>query len=220
MYGVDKFGTPDSSAICSTNFVIRRARHINCRREGRSFRRDFAALRTRSCPSHSRRAASSFGLGGISSVVHSRLAASVAAVLLAPVTHAQRVDENAMTAAADAFGTVVGTLTIGLYSPTSARGFNPSQAENHRIEGFYYDQQPQSSNPYLVSGSDLRVGIAAQSYAVPSPSGIADYHLRIPDYAASASAVLTRGPLRRGGQQRGRRAACGCERGPLDVGGV
>ena len=125
----------------------------------------------------------------------SRLAALLAALLLAPLAYAQRADENAVTAASDAFGTVVGTQTIGLYSPTSAHGFNPSQAENLRIEGFYYDQQPQSSNPYLFSGSDMRVGIAAQSYAFPSPSGIADYHLRIPGNAASASAVLIRGPL-------------------------
>ena len=134
-------------------------------------------------------------LGGISGVFRSKLATLLAVLFLAPVAHAQRADENAVTAASDAFGTVVGTQTIGLYSPTSARGFNPSQAENLRIEGFYYDQQPQSSNPYLFSGSDMRVGIAAQSYAFPSPSGIADYHLRIPGNAASASAVLIRGPL-------------------------
>lgn len=121
--------------------------------------------------------------------------ACLATLLTAPSARAQRADENAVTAASDAFGTVVGTQTIGLYSPTSARGFNPTQAENLRIEGFYYDQQPQSSNPYLFSGSDMRVGIAAQSYAFPSPSGIADYHLRIPGHASGASAVLIRGPL-------------------------
>ncbi len=119
----------------------------------------------------------------------------VVTLVVAPAAFAQRADENAVTAASDAFGTVVGTQTIGLYSPTNARGFNPSQAENLRIEGFYYDQQPQSSNPYLFTGSDMRVGIAAQSYAFPSPSGIADYHLRIPGMAPSASAVLIRGPL-------------------------
>ena len=113
----------------------------------------------------------------------------------APVC-AQRADDNAVTAASDAFGTVVGTQTIGLYTPTNARGFNPTQAENLRIEGLYYDQQPQSANSFLFSGSDMRVGIAAQSYAFPSPSGIADYRLRIPGNSASASAVLVRGPLK------------------------
>jgi iron complex outermembrane receptor protein len=129
-------------------------------------------------------------------VFQSALVVTVAALALAPRAEAQRADENAVTAASDAFGTVVGTQTIGLYSPTSARGFNPSQAENLRIEGFYYDQQPQSANPYLFSGSDMRVGIAAQSYAFPSPSGIADYRLRIPGDTPSASAVLIRGPLK------------------------
>jgi iron complex outermembrane receptor protein len=54
---------------------------------------------------------------------------------------AQRADENAIVAATDAFGTSVGLQTIGLYSPTNARGFNPTQAGNLRIEGLYFDQQ-------------------------------------------------------------------------------
>jgi iron complex outermembrane recepter protein len=115
---------------------------------------------------------------------------------IAPVAvRAQRANENAVTAASDAFGTVVGTQTVGLYSPTSARGFSPTQAGNLRIDGLYFDQQSQQSNPYLFSGYDMRVGIAAQSYAFPSPSGIADYKLRAPGDSLLASAVLIRGPL-------------------------
>lgn len=128
-------------------------------------------------------------------LVAALLAFAVGGLPAAPAC-AQRADDNAVTAASDAFGTVVGTQTIGLYTPTNARGFNPTQAENLRIEGLYYDQQPQSANPYLFSGSDMRVGIAAQSYAFPSPSGIADYRLRIPGNSAAASAVLVRGPLK------------------------
>jgi len=112
-----------------------------------------------------------------------------------PVVHAQRASDNAVTAASDAFGTVVGTQTIGLYSPTNARGFSPAQAENIRIQGLYFDQQTTSSDPYLFSGTDMRVGIAAQSYAFPSPSGIADLRLRVPGDTAGASVVLVRGPL-------------------------
>ena len=118
-----------------------------------------------------------------------------ASILAGPVAHAQRAGENAVTAASDAFGTVVGTQTIGLYSPTSARGFSPTQAENIRIEGLYFDQQTTSSDPYLFSGTDMRVGIAAQSYAFPSPSGIADLTLRVPAEGAGASIVLIHGPL-------------------------
>jgi iron complex outermembrane receptor protein len=119
----------------------------------------------------------------------------VAALLLGTVARAQRANDNAVTAASDAFGTVVGTQTIGLYSPTNARGFSPSQAENLRIEGLYFDQRSSGSNPYLFSGSDMRVGIAAQSYAFPSPSGIADLRLRTPGDDPLTSAVLIRGPL-------------------------
>jgi iron complex outermembrane receptor protein len=69
------------------------------------------------------------------------------------------------------------------------------QAENLRIDGLFFDEQTQSSNPYLFSGSDMRVGIAAQAYAFPSPSGIADRTLRAPGDSALTSAVLIRGPL-------------------------
>ena len=117
------------------------------------------------------------------------------AVSADPVVRAQRASENAVTAASDAFGTVVGTQTIGLYSPTNARGFSPTQAENIRIEGLYFDQQTTSSDPYLFTGTNMRVGIAAQSYAFPSPSGIADLSLRIPGDSPGASVVLVRGPL-------------------------
>src|ERR1700751_5873692 len=80
--------------------------------------------------------------------------------LASAVVRAQRAGENAVTAATDAFGTVVGTQTIGLYSPTNARGFSPTQAENIRIEGLYFDQQTLPPiNPYLFKGSDIRIGI-------------------------------------------------------------
>ncbi len=119
----------------------------------------------------------------------------LAAVLTGPLSRAQRAGENAVTAASDAFGTAVGAQTIGLYSPTNARGFSPEQAENIRIEGLYFDLQPMSTDPYLFSGTDMRVGIAAQSYAFPSPSGIADLSLRIPADRLGGSVVLVRGPL-------------------------
>jgi iron complex outermembrane recepter protein len=106
---------------------------------------------------------------------------------------AQRVDENAIVAATDAFGTSVGLQTIGLYSPTNARGFNPTQAGNLRIEGLYFDQQTPTFNSALFRGSEMRIGVAAQSYPFPSPTGIADYELRTPGDQAALSAVGTRG---------------------------
>ncbi|MFL6604956.1 MAG: hypothetical protein ACJ8R9_26970 [Steroidobacteraceae bacterium] len=121
--------------------------------------------------------------------------AVAAALMFALPANAQRARDNAVTAASDAFGTVVGNQSIGLYSPTSARGFNPTQAQNVRIQGLYFDQQTTQVDPYLFKGTDMRVGISAQSYAFPSPSGIADLTLRTPGDAAAASVVLDRGPL-------------------------
>src|SRR6516162_8695984 len=121
--------------------------------------------------------------------------AIAAALIAAPQAYAQRAEDNAVTAAADAFGTTVGNQTIGLYSPNNARGFSPAQAENLRIEGLYFDQQTNYSNNYLFSGSDMRVGIAAQTYAFPSPTGIADYRLRVPGATPLVSTVLIHGPL-------------------------
>ena len=115
--------------------------------------------------------------------------------LAAPPAAAQRTDDNAVTAAGDAFGVTVGLQTIGLYGPLNVRGFNPAQAENLRIEGLYYDQQISSSNPFLFGRSDIRVGIAAQSYSFPSPTGIVDYKLRTPGDAPLFSVLLTHGPL-------------------------
>jgi len=91
----------------------------------------------------------------------------------------QRAQDNAVTAAADAFGTIVGNKSLGLYSPANARGFSPADAGNIRIEGLYFDQQT-AMNPYLFSGSVMQVGITAQSYAFLSPSGIVDQRLRRP----------------------------------------
>jgi iron complex outermembrane recepter protein len=125
-----------------------------------------------------------------------RLTTVIILMLLLPTrVGAQRAEDNAVTAADDAFGTTVGSQTIGLYSPTNTRGFSPMQAENLRIEGLYYDQQPMMADMYLFSGSDVRVGIAAQTYAFPSPTGIADYKLRSPGDTALVSGVLIRGPL-------------------------
>ncbi|WP_293854928.1 TonB-dependent siderophore receptor [Sphingomonas sp. SCN 67-18] len=88
-------------------------------------------------------------------------------------------DENALRAASDAFGTSIGRESIGLYSPSSVRGFSPYAAGNIRIEGLYIDAVTLPNNR-LVTGSAVRVGISAQGYPFPAPTGVADYRLRIP----------------------------------------
>jgi iron complex outermembrane receptor protein len=125
----------------------------------------------------------------------SRVLATAAALALPAMSVAQRADENAVTAAEDAFGTSVGFQNVGLYSPDDARGFSPQQAGNLRIEGLYFDQQTWTSGGCMVRETTMRVGIAAQSYSFPAPTGIADLSLRTPGDKAMASAILTRGPF-------------------------
>lgn len=105
--------------------------------------------------------------------------------------HAQRSSEDAVAEASDAFGLSVGRESIGLYSATSARGFSPVQAGNLRIDGLYFDQV--SANAVLpvriVRSEAVHVGIAAQGYLFPAPTGVVDYRLRSPGEEPVASAL-------------------------------
>jgi iron complex outermembrane receptor protein len=122
-------------------------------------------------------------------------AAAAALLCLAPGTaHAQRANENAVRSAGDAFGTSVGNERIGLYNDSNARGFSPNAAGNIRIEGLYIDGPPVFSGR-LVSGSALRVGISAQGYPFPAPTGIVDYSLRGVGREGVASVSATAGPF-------------------------
>ena len=90
---------------------------------------------------------------------------------------AQRVDDNATKSADDAFGTTVGNESVGLYNPYNVRGFSPVDAGNVRIDGLYFDQQANVTDR-LIDGSTVRVGLSAQGYPFPAPTGIADYAIR------------------------------------------
>lgn len=105
---------------------------------------------------------------------------------------AQRAELNAVTSAEDAFGTTTGNQSIGLYSLNDARGFNPQQAGNLRLEGLYFSQTSQYLNDCLVRDTSMRVGIAAQSVSFPAPTGVADLHLFIPDSATRISVVANK----------------------------
>lgn len=48
-----------------------------------------------------------------------------------------------------------------------------------RIEGLYFDQQAELNNR-VSRGNTVRVGISAQAYPFPAPTGIADFSLRLP----------------------------------------
>ena len=122
---------------------------------------------------------------------------SVAAIAIASAAPAaaQRVDENATRAAGDAFGTSVGKETIGLYSADNVRGFSPITAGNIRVEGLSVTEHG-GFTQRVVSGSTIRVGLTAQSYPFPAPTGIADYSLRSSGDEAMLSPAVYLGPNR------------------------
>lgn len=91
--------------------------------------------------------------------------------------HAQRTDENAITAAEDAFGTTVGRESIGIYDSGNVRGFSPSTAGNIRIEGLYFDSQGGVTSR-INDGETIHVGPSAQGFAFPAPTGVVDLSLR------------------------------------------
>jgi iron complex outermembrane recepter protein len=107
---------------------------------------------------------------------------------------AQRTDDNAVTQSDDAFGKSVGDEQIGIYNSEDVRGFSPVAAGNLRIEGLYFDQQV-GPTERIVEGNTIRVGISAQGYPFPAPTGIADYTLRKPGAEALASVALNYGPF-------------------------
>ncbi len=116
-----------------------------------------------------------------------------AAVVTTHPAFAQKTDNNAVTAAEDAFGKSVGDQSIGIYSDTSVRGFSPIDAGNVRIEGLYFDLQG-NVNSRLVTGSTVRVGISAQGYNFPAPTGVIDYDLAKPGDKLLTSVQLTKTP--------------------------
>ncbi|MEZ0472814.1 TonB-dependent siderophore receptor [Luteimonas salinilitoris] len=106
----------------------------------------------------------------------------------APTT-LRRSDENVVTQADDAFGTSIGRETIGIYSSSSVRGFSPTEAGNVRIDGLYFDQVWPLS-PRIRRSTSIRVGLSAQNYPFPAPTGVIDYAFRTPGDEASLSVSL------------------------------
>ena len=122
---------------------------------------------------------------------------TLAIVFLVPaMASAQRATENAVAEASDAFGTTVGAESIGLYTSNNARGFDPSQAGNLRVNGLYFDQAPTATpNDRMVRGNTIHVGISAQGYAFPAPTGVVDYDLRVPGNEFVTSVLAGYGAL-------------------------
>ena len=115
--------------------------------------------------------------------------AALSPLMMVDGAFAQRASENAVTAADDAFGTTVGNESIGIYNSFDVRGFSPLQAGNVRISGLYFDKVS-DENDRIQESSRIRVGIAAQGYAFPAPTGIVDYALRTPGETANLSTLI------------------------------
>lgn len=121
-----------------------------------------------------------------------RTALTLAAIYIymyAGAAHAQRAAENAVKAAEDAFGVTIGRETLGLYTPSSVRGFSPTAAGNARIDGLYFDQV-WALNSRLRRATTIRVGPSAQSYPFPAPTGIVDQAFKVPGERRSISVLF------------------------------
>jgi iron complex outermembrane receptor protein len=103
--------------------------------------------------------------------------------------NAQRVNDNAVASAEDAFGVSIGSERVGLYSSSEVRGFSPITAGNIRLEGLYVDR-PANFTDRLVESHAVRVGLTAQNYLFPAPTGVVDYRLR-PSGSARVLSVMT-----------------------------
>ncbi len=98
--------------------------------------------------------------------------------------------ENAVRQAEDAFGFSVGRESLGLYSSGNVRGFSPLDAGNVRIEGMYFDPFL-NLQARLKQSETIRIGLSAQGYPFPSPTGIVDYSFRKPGDEASLSVLVS-----------------------------
>ena len=112
------------------------------------------------------------------------------ALTAAPAAAQQRVSENVVTQAEDALGVSINRESIGLYDAGDVRGFSPTRAGNARIEGLYFDQV-WGLTARLRRSTNIRVGIAAQSFPFPAPTGIIDYSFRRPGDETSLSAFAS-----------------------------
>lgn len=114
------------------------------------------------------------------SIVSKRSALIAAVVIFAPTAAAaQRVSDNAIVQAEDAYGTIAGDEEVGIYGPSEVRGFSPTEAGNIRIEGLAYDQLwPLAIQ--LRQSTAIKVGLASRSFPFIAPTGVVDYRLRRP----------------------------------------
>lgn len=114
-------------------------------------------------------------------------------VSMTPNVLAQDVSKNPILSAEDIFGTKTGRDAIGIYSSDSVRGFSPLTAGNLRIEGMYFDEKsPLTAR--IIDAETVHVGLSAQDYAFPSPTGIVDLTLAQIEPTPRITPTVTLGP--------------------------
>ena len=87
--------------------------------------------------------------------------------------------DNALRAAADAFGERQGIEQVGLYNEGQVRGFDLNNSGAYRIEDSYFARAAGLNDPVLA-GVAVRVGVNAARLAYPAPSGVVNYRPREP----------------------------------------
>ena len=108
---------------------------------------------------------------------------------VAPAGPIERASENAVTQAEDAFGISIGREELGLYNSSDIRGFSPIAAGNARVDGLYFDQFLRPITRIRQSTA-IKVGLSAQGFPFPAPTGVVDYALRKPGNEAGASLLV------------------------------
>lgn len=107
---------------------------------------------------------------------HPALRAAAIAVALALAGGAVAQTGNVIEEADDAFGTRIGTETLGLYSESLVRGFNLLESGSFLIGDAYYVRAGGLTDAVLASTA-IRVGPNALAFDYPAPSGVVQYGL-------------------------------------------
>ena len=111
-----------------------------------------------------------------------RIGAVPASLLLACVSTGALAQSTEESSSDDAFGRLVGTELIGLYSASQVRGFSLENAGNFRVEDIYYAKAAPVN--YIIRASTVtRIGVNALRYDFPAPSGVVDINLLNPPRA-------------------------------------
>lgn len=113
------------------------------------------------------------------------------ALMVANPVQAQSANDDVLAESDDAFGTHVGLESTGTYTEFDARGFNPLDAGNSRIDGIYFDQVWNLPSR-LRRSTSIRVGFSAVDTPFVAPTGLVDQQLHPLPKEAGNSLIYNR----------------------------